>query len=224
MDDTKIRDTDSSALYPEQYSKATLGLRYPTISTQYTLENQVFTINTQNEDDAYNRLGWHDGSFLIKMPEDIKDVKINDVTVSNDNLYILSYEVLTYNNIKYIKVLVKNKTNEPQIYSVDVDADLTPDPTIPSKTDKYILYSHNDEGTLYAPETTDTYDINNNGRTDERINYYEAEMFLLSPNSLITNQKISNFDKYGTVVVTPQIADVRKTNIGLEVGCIWRWG
>ena len=216
LDDTKIRDTDSSALYPEQYSKATLGLRYPTISTQYTLENQVFTINTQNEDDAYNRLGWHDGSFLIKMPEDIKDVKINDVTVSNDNLYILSYEVLTYNNIKYIKVLVKNKTNEPQIYSVDVDADLTPDPTIPSKTDKYILYSHNDEGTLYAPETTDTYDINNNGRTDERINYYEAEMFLLSPNSLITNQKISNFDKYGTVVVTPQIADVRKTNIGLD--------
>ena len=123
------------------------------------------------------------------MPEDIKDVKINNVTISNDNLYILSYEVLTYNNIKYIKVLVKNKTNEPQIYSIDVDADLTPDPTIASKTDKYILYSYNNEGTLYAPETADTYDINNNGRTDERINYYEKEMYLLSPNSLITNQK-----------------------------------
>ena len=200
-----------SALYPEQFSKATLGLTFQTISTQFTVKNQKLTIVTMSENDYSNRLGWHDGYFLIKIPNEILDVQLNGVTVNNNKMEILSYEYFKNEQGQFIKVITKNLTNSPQEYSVVVDTTITADPTIATKTVNYLLYSYNDEGTLFNPETQDIYDVNNNGITTDMVNNASTSITLLSPNSIITNQKLSEFDKLGTEVITPQVADVSPT-------------
>ena len=70
------------------------------------------------------------------------------------------------------------------------------------------LYASNKAGADYYYHAVDTYDVNDNSNSTEEVNYRTASISLVSPNSLLTNQIITNYDNSGSTVVSPQTADL----------------
>ena len=55
---------------------------------------------------------WVDGEYLIKLPKDIIDLKINSITPDKENIQITSYETYEEEGNIYIKIKTKNETPE----------------------------------------------------------------------------------------------------------------
>ena len=203
-----IGTINHTANYEEPYSIANLTLSKNTLSTQVTEKNEKLTIRaTANE--SQNQLPWKNGSFLIKVPQDIITTEINNITSTNTNVTITSSEYLENDNGKFIKINTKNTTDAGQTFDIVIDANITPDPRIATQTENFELYAANEDGVDYYYGSSDIYDINDNLNTTEKVHKSTTSVSLIAPNSLLTNQTASNFDKNGTQVVSPQIADVK---------------
>ena len=201
--------TDSHrANYEAPYSIADIGISNNTISTQSTEKNEKLTI-TARYNSLANQVGWVDGSFLVKLPEEIIDAQINDVQINNSAVSITSYELVEQNGVKLIKINTKNNNDTPQTYSITVDVDITPDPRVATVTKNIELYATNEEASDYYYNANDTYDVNDNLNTEEKVNYDTASLSMVSPNSLLTNQVGSNYDDKGSQVVSPEVADIK---------------
>ena len=203
-----IGTINHTAYYEEPYSIASLKLSKNTLSTQVTEKNEKLTISaTANE--TQNQLPWKNGSFLIKIPQDIITTEINNITSSNSSITITSSEYIENDNGKFIKINTKNTTSAGQTFDIVIDANITPDPRIATQTENFELYAANEDGVDYYYGSSDIYDINDNLNTTEKVHKSTTSVSLIAPNSLLTNQTASNFDKNGTQVVSPQIADVK---------------
>ena len=203
-----IGTINHTANYEEPYSIASLNLSKNTLSTQVTEKNEKLTISaTANE--TQNQLPWKNGSFLIKIPQDIITTEINNITSSNSSITITSSEYIENDNGKFIKINTKNTTSAGQTFDIVIDANITPDPRIATQTENFELYAANEDGVDYYYGSSDIYDINDNLNTTEKVHKSTTSVSLIAPNSLLTNQTASNFDKNGTQVVSPQIADVK---------------
>ena len=203
-----IGTINHTAHYEEPYSIASLKLSKNTLSTQVTEKNEKITIRaTANE--SQNQQQWKNGSFLIKMPQDIITTEINNITSSNSSITITSSEYIENDNGKFIKINTKNTTSAGQIFDIVIDANITPDPRIATQTENFELYAANEDGVDYYYGSSDIYDVNNNLNITEKVHKSTTSVSLIAPNSLLTNQTASNFDKNGTQVVSPQIADVK---------------
>ena len=201
--------TDSHrANYEAPYSIADIGISNNTISTQSTEKNEKLTI-TARYNSLANQVGWVDGSFVVKLPEEIIDAQINDVQINNSAVSITSYELVEQNGVKLIKINTKNNNDTPQTYSITVDVDITPDPRVATVTKNIELYATNEEASDYYYNANDTYDVNDNLNTEEKVNYDTASLSMVSPNSLLTNQVGSNYDDKGSQVVSPEVADIK---------------
>ena len=201
--------TDSHrANYEAPYSIADIGISNNTISTQSTEKNEKLTI-TARYDSSSNQVGWVNGSFVVKLPEEIIDAQINGVQINNSNVSITSYELVEQNGVKLIKINTKNNNDTPQTYSITVDVDITPDPRVATVTKNIELYASNEEASDYYYNANDTYDVNDNLNTEEKVNYDTASLSMVSPNSLLTNQVGSNYDDKGSQVVSPEVADIK---------------
>ena len=80
------------------------------------------------------------------------------------------------------------------------------------------LYATNENAGDYYYKSADIYDVNDNLNTTEQVNRTTASISLVSPNSLLTNQIISNYDEKGSQVVSPQIADIKPTYAVVDQG------
>ena len=109
-----------------------------------------------------------------------------------------------------------------------IDIDLTPDPRLSTSTENIELYASNGIMCDYQPKAQDLYDVNDNLNTTEMVANDKQEIKFIAPNSLITNQTISNYDNKGNTVVSPEIADIkpnyanvdneeRKAKIGVQI-------
>ncbi|MCI8654764.1 MAG: hypothetical protein HFJ48_02655, partial [Clostridia bacterium] len=150
---------------------------------------------------------WKDGTFLIKFPTKMIDVQVNDVSVSNGSIKIDNYEVIEKDGQIFIKIVTNNIT--PQDYTITIYADLSADPRIATTTKSIELYATNENGSDYYYKSSDTYDVNNNLNTTEQVNYRTANISMVSPNSLLTNQTASNYDEKGSMVISPKVADIK---------------
>ena len=206
---TKLLGTIShSAKYEVPYSIAQLTLSQNTLSTQLTEKNEILTIKaTANEN--LNQVGWTNGSFLIKLPQDIIQADINNVEINNSNVSLASYEYVENDNGRFIKINTKNTSTTVQTFEVRIDTNITPDPRIATTTENFELWASNEEGVDYYYNSADIYDVNDNLNLDEKVHKSTTSVSLIAPNSLLTNQTASGFDKSGTQVVSPQIADVK---------------
>ena len=198
----------AQAKYEAPYSVAELKLTNNTISTQSTEKNAKLTIKA-DYDPTNNQIGWIDGSFLIKFPQEILTVEINNVTVNNERVDIISYEVIEESGIPFIKIYTKNNSDEQEAYDITIDADITVDPRIETITKDLELYAINENTGDYYNKKEDIYDLNGNLNTQELIGYTTVSLSMVAPNSLLTNQIASDFDEKGSEVVSPQIADIR---------------
>ena len=202
-------NTDThQANYEAPFSVAYIGISNNTISTQTTEKNEKLTI-TARYDTSSNQAGWVNGSFIVKLPTEILDAKINDVQINNGAVQITSYELVEQDGVKLIKINTENRNDIPQTYSITVDIDITPDPRVATTNTKLELYASNEETSEYYYNANDIYDVNRNLNTDEKVNYGTTNISLISPNSLLTNQVGSNYDDKGNTIVSPEIADVK---------------
>lgn len=202
-----IRTAIHQANYEAPYSIATIGISNNHISTQATEEHEKITI-TANYDSSINQVGWVDGSFLVKLPEEILNVKINSVKISNSSVAISTYELIEESTGKFIKINTKNNNDTAQSYKITIDADITPDPRLASSTRTIELYAVNKEAVEYYYKGQDIYDVNDNLNTDETINKTTTSISLVAPGSLLTNQTASEYDSKNSMIVSPEIADV----------------
>ncbi len=196
------------ANYEAPYSIAELTLSKNTLSTQLTEKNEILTIKATANESA-NQVGWTNGSFLIKLPADIIATDINTVEINNSSISLTSYEYIENDNGKFIKINTKNTSNTAQTFEVRIDTNITPDPRIATTTEKFELWASNEEGVDYYYNSADIYDVNDNLNLDEKVHKSTTSVSLIAPNSLLTNQTASGFDKSGTQIVSPQIADVK---------------
>ena len=196
------------ANYEAPYSIAELTLSKNTLSTQLTEKNEILTIKATANESA-NQVGWTNGSFLIKLPADIISTDINTVEINNSSISLTSYEYIENDNGKFIKINTKNTSNTAQTFEVKIDTNITPDPRIATTTESFELWASNEEGVDYYYNSADIYDVNDNLNLDEKVHKSTTSVSLIAPNSLLTNQTASGFDKDGTQVVSPQIADVK---------------
>ena len=203
-----VTTTTHQAHYEAPYSVADIGISKNTISTQATEYNEKLTI-TARYDSSNNQIGWVNGSFLVKLPQEILTAEINDVQINNGNVYIMSYELVEKDGMKFIKINTQNNNETPQTYSITVDVNLTPDPRVATVSRNIELYASNGEACDYYYNASDIYDVNDNLNTDEKVNYDTTSLSMISPNSLLTNQIGSNYDDKGSQVVSPQVADIK---------------
>ena len=195
-----------SANYENPFSTAKISLGKDAISTQTTEQGNDIIIKTQAKIEK-NQVKWKDGIFLIKLPNKIIDVKVNNVNSNKNSVKIDSYEVIKNSNGKFIKVITSNST--PQEYEITINVDITADPRMATQTDNLILYAINEECENYENDGEDIYDIDGDGNAVELINKEETPLNMVSPNSLITNQTISDFNDEGTIVIGPEVAELK---------------
>ncbi len=205
---TYINTDVHQAHYEAPYSLAEISISNNTISTQATERNEKITIKA-NYNTSYNQVGWVNGSFVVKLPEQILTAQINNVEISNGSVSITSYELIEQEDEKLIKINTKNNTETPQSFNITIDLDITPDPRIATTSKSIELYASNEEACDYYYNANDKYDVNDNLNTEEKVNYDSTNLSMISPNSLLTNQVASNYDDKGSQVVSPQIADVK---------------
>ena len=204
---TLISNDTASALYEEPISVATLSASRKVLGTQTQEKNVTLSISTTS--DYYNMQKWTNGKFLIELPEQILDVEINDINISNSNVNILAYEIVDIDGKKCIKIETENSAETT--YTINIDTNLTADPRIPTQTQNAKLYAYNEFCDNYKTSTQDIHDVNGNSVTDDQIGYDTESIELVSPTSLLTNQQATDYNEAKESAVAPQVATIDKT-------------
>ena len=206
LGDRLLGTTTHSANYEAPYSRATIEISKNNLSTQETCENQTITISTNSN--YYNEQKWINGTFLVKIPEHIIGVEINNIQISNSAVTILGYDVYEENGNNYIKILTENE--QEALYNITINCNITPDPRTPTTNEPFELYATNEQAYRYYTTREDIYDVNGNTNTKEVVNYSSVTLSLISPNSLLTNQIATNYEEQGKVTIAPRVAKLDK--------------
>ncbi len=214
--DANYINTDTyNAKYIEDTSIARVSIKENTLSTQeINKDNQLIieTIYFKNS----NMEKWQNGSFLLKLPKEIVDVKIKDVVINQGLTKVVDYEKYVQAEVEngeeqeyiFIKIITENDIEEN--YRISINCDITVDSRITTKTGQIELYATNENGTTYLNNIEDKYDVNNNLNNQEKVNYSATNVSLISPNSLLISQIASDFDETNKEIVAPKIAEISK--------------
>ncbi len=203
LENTYINTDTKFAYYEAPTSVAYIRVDKSTISTQETENNYNIRIEIDARKES-NEEEWINGSFLIKLPKDIIDIKLNSVNIDNEDVNIINYEKYEENGELFIRVDTENTIEST--YNIIINCDITPNPRIPTKTETIELYAHNENSSNYYYSSEDIYDVNNNLNTGEQVNKRTTSLNLVSPNSLLTTQLASQYDKKESEAIAPQIA------------------
>lgn len=181
----------------------------PTRMSNQKTENINFKIKTQSF--RYNESKWKDGIFLIELPEEILDVKINSVTSDNSKINITSFETFQDKDKMYIKIYTQNDIEGT--YELNIDTEITADPRKASVSKTINLYAVNSKTHNYriTSRAVDNLDVNSDGNTSEYVLHKTEGIQIVAPSSIITSQTLSDYDDENNQVISPQIAIVDKT-------------
>ena len=204
---THLNDDSANALYEEPISDATISLSRSAIGTQNVEEDIDIRITTRAN--YFNMQEWKNGRFLVELPENILDVQVNSIDISNSNVDILGYEVVDIDGKKFIRVETAN--DQETTYTITINTDLTADPRSVTETKPVKLYAYNEYLDNYDNSTADIYDVDGDENTSELVNYNTYNLNIVSPSSLLTNQQATNYNEAGETAIAPQIATIDKT-------------
>ena len=203
-----INTDQEKALYDEPYTYAELKIEDKALSTQNQNNDITLKISALGEQDD-NKEKWKNGIFLVKFPKSIIDIKINEITSSNPTVKIESYEILEENEEKILKIITSNKNKTT--FDLTINSKVSPDPRILSTTDTVELYVYNEDVASYYNPVEDIYDINGNENITELVGKYTDKINLIAPNTLLTNETISNYDNSGNITIAPRVAEITKS-------------
>ena len=94
---------------------------------------------------------------------------------------------------------------------------MTPDPRNKTTSKKVELYAINESAVEYYFKENDGYDVDGDSNLNEIINYTTANISLISPNELLTNQIASKYDNENNVTIAPRVAKVEKQQRTAEI-------
>ena len=208
----KIKDDQGIANYDEMLSMAQITNVTPTTLSTQEETNMKITIGTGNL--GYNVEGWKNGTFLLKFPEEVLLAEINSVTINNGNVNVLGYDIYEQDGSYFLKILTENEN--PEHYTITIDANITPDPRKISATKDMELYAYNEECNNYKDtlRAEDTYDINGDGNTKDIVDYSKRSLTFVGPSTLLTTETASDYNEEGDelkTTVAPQVAEIDKT-------------
>ncbi len=208
----KIKDDQGIANYDEMLSMAQITNVTPTTLSTQEETNMKITIGTVNL--GYNVEGWKNGTFLLKFPEEVLLAEINSVTINNGNVNVLGYDIYEQDGSYFLKILTENEN--PEHYTITIDANITPDPRKISATKDMELYAYNEECNNYKDtlRAEDTYDINGDGNTKDIVDYSKRSLTFVGPSTLLTTETASDYNEEGDelkTTVAPQVAEIDKT-------------
>ena len=207
-----ISNITGTANYDEPISIAQITNVTPTTLSTQEMTNMKITIETANS--AYNLKAWKNGTFLLKFPEEVLVADINDITINNGNVSILGYDIYEQDGNYFLKILTENEN--PENYTITIDANITPDPRKISATKDIELYAYNEECNNYKDtlRAEDVYDINGDGNTKDLVDYSKKSITFVGPSTLITTETASDYNEEGDEIkttVAPQVAEIDKT-------------
>lgn len=195
-----------SAKYISEKSNTQISVQTTKIPTQESLNNQKIYIDTLYQDGVIAK--WQNGEFLVEIPKEIINMNIKNVSVNNNNVKILAYDLYKQDDRYFIKIITENE--ELANYRITIDCEMTPDPREPSSNKTIKLYNYNQYCNEYYKETEDVYDVDSDNKKDEKVGTASTGINLLSPTSLITLETITNYnDKIDDeITIAPNVAEV----------------
>lgn len=195
-----------SAKYISEKSNTKISVQTTKIPTQESLNNQKIYIDTLYQDGVVAK--WQNGEFLVEVPKEIINMNIKNVSVNNNNVNILAYDLYKQNDRYFIKIITENE--ELANYRITIDCEMTPDPREPSSNKTIKLYNYNKYCNEYYYETEDVYDVDSDNKKDEKVGTASTNINLLSPTELITLETITNYnDKTDNeITIAPNVAEV----------------
>ena len=216
IDNNKVLNISGSATYEAPYSSASISVSPNNLRTQETLENATITL-TMDKMEERSLIGWKDGIFLVKIPNDIAETNINRISCTNSNVEILNYEYFENIQGKFIKIITKNKTDEAVPNSIQINCNFTADMRALEGYRYFELYAINGSIERYSSGKYDAYDVDDDENLVEIVNYSTTSMMFSTPSGLLTYEMISDYDDEGNVMLSPQRADIiRKAEVSNE--------
>ena len=161
----------------------------------------------------YNSSRWMNESYLIKLPEDIINLTINNITTDNEaNIKVEDYYQYSENGNIFIKINISGEGY--MSYSLLVDCIVETDPTLASKTADVELYAFNNENNnFYSTEQTkDVYDIDSDSDTEELIGKKVDTISIVQDNALLTYQSTSDATPENQTIYAPLTAIVETSD------------
>ncbi len=214
LDERKINTDTHEALYEAPMSVVELTIDPSIMSTQETEKHAIITIKPEVNEN-YNEEKWSNGSFLLKIPEEILDIELNEVETTNESVTVIGSEIIEKEKNKYIKILTSNE--EPASFEIKIDCNITPDPRTVTQTSQIDLYAINENCQNYYKPVQDEHDLNGNENKTEMIGHATTSVSLISPNSLLTNEYATDYDEKESEAVAPQVARVSKEQESAKV-------
>ncbi|MBO5005685.1 MAG: hypothetical protein J6D03_10820, partial [Clostridia bacterium] len=195
-----------SAKYISEKSNTKISVQTTKIPTQESLNNQKIYIDTLYQDGVLAK--WQNGEFLVEIPKEIINMNIKNVSVNNNNVKILAYDLYKQNDRYFIKIITENA--ELANYRITIDCEMTPDPREPSSNKTIKLYNYNKYCNEYYYETEDVYDVDSDNKKDEKVGTASTNINLLSPTALITLETITNYNDEidNEITIAPNVAEV----------------
>ena len=202
-------EREKFAYYTEPYSVQSLSIAPSKISSKDT-EN--ININVKTSSSNFTEKDWKNGVFLIELPTDIINLNIKNITISNPNVQIKNYYQYYEDEKYFIKIYTENE--EVDIFTININADVTANPLIVSNNTNVKLYSYNENCDNYKSNTKDIYDVDSDGNVEDLIGYNNAGLSITNVNSagLITTEYVTDYDDNGNITVAPRVADVNKSS------------
>ena len=210
-----IKDMDC-VYYVSEKSNGKISVETERIPTQDVLNNKIYI---SAETNRYGDAKWKDGEFLVELPQEIIRMEINKVSIDNENVKLVAYDLYENDGKYFIKIITSNEN--PESFKITVDCDMTPDPRSPSINRAIKLYSYNKYRNIYYHEGQDEYDVDSDNNTNENVGTSITNLYLLSPTSLITLETITNYNKENEITIAPNVAALEKDqrraqiNVGL---------
>lgn len=207
-----LSNVTGTANYEEPIAIAQITNVTPTTLTTQEMTNMKITISTANS--AYNLKAWKNGTFLLRFPEEVLLAEINDININNNKVNILGYDIYEQDGSYFLKILTENEN--PENYTITIDANITPDPRKITATKNLELYAYNEECHNYKANlrAKDIYDVNGDGNTEDFVNYSTRSVQFIGPSTLLTTETASDYNEEGDEIkttVAPQVAEIDKT-------------
>ena len=138
--------SNDSAKLIEEENQSTISIKKDEIdaSTQ-DYENNEISIYVPNT--TISR-GYVNGIFLVKLPSQIIDLSVNDVTSSNDNVKIAQYSTYKEDNNCFIKIVTSNEEPTKGI-RITIKTAMLLNPMAGAGTSLFELYAYNENHNVY---------------------------------------------------------------------------
>ena len=210
-EDKDIITRSAIARYVSTYSNANLYIYPSTIDNQSTSNINISINATSN---SFIEKEWKNGTFIVELPEEFINFKINEVSSSNSNVTIKNH-VLYKENGKYL-IKINTSNEEEDLYTITINADATPNPLHASSSPEINLYAYNENENRYIAESNDIYDMDNDGLTTDRIGYKNKYINIIGTTGLLTTEYITEYDDENNITIAPNIAEVKDDETNRE--------